>query len=187
MRPAWVHESAWRDTAGAVSRLGGMSSGATIALAVIPAVVAVAGTLGATRMSNKNAVDGRKAAEQGDRRARGGSVLGRIRLLLLDASPEIIAVNINGVGDAAMPDVLNRWRGLRDELAVFAEGDSEQAVRDAAWQLTVAVENTFNRLGGVLFDEKVHTGSGPDMLAAARENYAEARSLVDRLGNLIRE
>ncbi len=137
-------------------------------------------------MLNKNAADLRRAAERADRRARGGSVIGRIRLLLLDASPDVLVVNINGVGDAAMPDVLKRWYSLREELATFAEGDSVD-VRAAARELTVVIENMLNRLGGVLFDQKMHTGSGPELLRASREHYADARALVDKLGDLVRE
>lgn len=163
-----------------------MSSTATVALAVLPALVAVGGTLAIARMQINSAKETREADARAVRRANAGGVLGRIRVLLLDMSPDIIALNMNGRGDQAMPGLTLRWEDLREELAVFSESDGDPAVMDASRKLIVAVGNTLNRLGGVLYDQKTHSAMGPEMLEAAREHYGEARELVDELSALAR-
>ena len=60
-------------------------------------------------------------------------------------------------------------------------------VRAGALELTVAIENMLNRLGGVLFDQKMHTGSGPELLEAYASTTPRRARSRRQLGDLVRE
>lgn len=137
-------------------------------------------------IANRHAARERLAAAAEQRRDGALQLLGRVRRLLDDLSPAGIAMNINGSGDARLPDLIEQWDVLRDELAVLAEGHPDAQVREDARALSTETTNTLNRLGGVLYDQKTHSGMGREMYDAAVEHHAKARELLDRLSSTIR-
>jgi hypothetical protein len=111
----------------------------------------------------------REVAEWESLRERGAAVLGPIGLLLADADPLRVAFSRPN-------DVEERWRGLRDELAVWGDAHSLPEIRIVARRLSTAVSNVMTSGSWMLGD-----GAEQGDIRRAEADHRYAGELLDAL------
>ena len=159
---------------------------ATVAITLGASVVAVLGTLAATALQHRYARRDRKTQEQAERRRRAANVLGPVRTLLADLEPTRVGFNVNEETPKQLKAVEERWATLRDEVSVFAAGEEDPRVMDAAAKLEVGVSNTINRVGWHVHDLLAGGVRALDTYEQARQQHAEATVRVRIVLDLVR-
>ena len=150
------------------------------------AAIGASTTLGVTYIQDRLARRDRKAEAQAARRARAANVLGRVRILLADLEPTRLGFNVNENSPEQLRAINARWLSLREEVSVFAAGDEDPIVMDAAAKLDVAVSNTINRASWHIHDLRTGGAHAGDMYQLAVEEHAAATARVRLVLDLVR-
>ena len=163
-----------------------MPAWATVSITLGASAIAVAGTIAATLFQLRHARRERAAQDQAARRARAAEVLGRVRTLIADLEPTRLGFNVNEGTPAELQAIRERWALLRDQVSVFAAGDEDAAVTDAAAKLEVAVSNTLNRVAWHVHDLLAGGAHAGDMYEQALNEHTRAVARVRIVLDLVR-
>jgi hypothetical protein len=167
-----------------------MPAWAIVTITLGATAIAVAGTLLSSWLQDRRA-QSRATAEARTQRVRASAdVVAGIEILLSDADPDRLAINVDRDAPLAAYVPLERdWlRNLRPALATFALADESPDVRTLGRQLETAIHNSFGSTRWLLRDLTNPMGGG-DLVASrttAVEKHAEARQLSERLMSAVR-
>ena len=167
-----------------------MPAWAIVTITLGATAIAVAGTLLSSWLQDRRA-QSRATAEARTQRVRASAdVVAGIEILLSDADPDRLAINVDRDPPLAAYVPLERdWlRNLRPALATFALADESPDVRTLGRQLETAIHNSFGSTRWLLRDLTNPMGGG-DLVASrttAVEKHAEARQLSERLMSAVR-
>ena len=168
---------------------GRMPAWATVAVTLGASLIAVLGTLLGGLVQERRADNRARQAARSDRIARGMDVLARIQILLSDADPDRLGINVNREEPfGTLTPLSNDWhKSYRPALATFALADDSSEVRELGERLGVAVTNSLVATGWFLRDLTHPTPGGGDTRVRAVEDHTQARELAKQLEREIRE
>jgi hypothetical protein len=148
------------------------------------AIVAIAVLL-AGQLQLRHARDERALSEDRQRREQGASVVAPVLSLLNDADPQRLTATPGTQTMTLMTELLERWDGLRDPIAVFAAGHPSRRIAEAADKLVVAVTNALTAAHWLIHD--LPESWSKESLETARADNAEALRLARELLDAIRQ
>lgn len=165
-----------------------MSAWATVVLALGVALIgAAAGLLGGW-LQHRYAIRREQSATHEACLREGATVLAPVALLLTDADPTRLGVNIS-LADPLGPvtELRTKWEEVRTPLAAYALSHPSNFVRDAGQMLIVAVSNALTSASWMLHDHARAAPTTEKMLETAKSDHAEARALMERVLALMRD
>jgi hypothetical protein len=143
--------------------------------------IGVVGTYLGTRLQMVHSRKERQAAEHNARVARVAAVLGPIRTLLIDTSPERIVWQ----GAKLVEGYWERWLPLRDELEIVAVTEPSAEMREQMRLLEAEFAILFGRLtlmvSRELRQQAAEAGSTRNPFEDAVQNHAEAERLAEAI------
>jgi hypothetical protein len=157
-----------------------VSAWATVVLALgVASIGATAGLLGGW-LQHRYTIRREQSAARAARLREGATVIAPVALLLTDADPARLGVNIN-LADPLGPitELRAKWDELRTPLAAYAVSNPSTVVRDAGQKLIVAVSNALTSASWMLHDHARGASTTEKMLETAKSDHAEARALVE--------
>jgi hypothetical protein len=164
-----------------------MPTWATVTITLGASLIAVTGTLLAGLVRERRA-DARAEKERRRERVDAGmDVLARVEILLSDADPARLGMNLDRQEPfGAWKPLSDEWHGsLRLALTTYTLADESPTVRDLGRKLGVAVSTSLNSTGWML-REMVPPKGNPGQLQIAESDHAKARELASQLETVIR-
>ncbi len=144
-----------------------MPAWATVATTLGANLIAVLGTLAATKLQLRHGQSEREAAERAHWREKGAEVVAPLRSLIDDANPLVLALDREGWKER-MESLWGRWAPLRDQLAVLGAAHPSPAIGKTVAEIMTAVPQA---LANATWLVGYFVGpTGP------KEGYAEAQS-----------
>jgi hypothetical protein len=160
---------------------------ATVALALGSALIGGAiGLLGGW-LTNRYAVARDRARREEERVREGAAVVAPVSLVLSDAHPDRLGVNLDRADPLGrLKELRARWESLRAPLAAFSLAQEAEA-REAGRKLEVAVGNALTGAGWLVRDLAGQTaGDLTETRGRALKEWEDARAHAERLMALVR-
>ncbi len=144
-----------------------MPAWATVATTLGANLIAVLGTLAATKLQLRHGQSEREAAERAHWREKGAEVVAPLRSLIDDANPLVLALDREGWKER-MESLWGRWAPLRDQLAVLGAAHPSPAIGKTVAEIMTAVPQALANATWLVGYFVAPTGP--------KEGYAEAQS-----------
>ena len=167
-----------------------MPAWATVVLTLGTTALAVAGTLLAPWINDRLSRARREREAHEDRIREAANIIAPVRLLLGEAHPDRLGVNVKPQEPfARLNELRDVWTNVRTPLAAYALAHPSAAVRETGTKLDVAIANTFHN-SALMLRGLTNPRPGGDLIEErerALRRHTEAVALADEFLALIRD
>ncbi len=158
---------------------------ATVTLVLGTGIIVASAALLAGQLQLWHARHEREAADRAERQEKGAAVVAPVLSLLNDSEPQRLTATPGTQTLTLMNELLERWKGLRDPIVVFAASHPSRRIGETTDKVVVAVSNALTATHWLIHD--LPESWSTESLETARADNAEALKLTRALLDAIRE
>ena len=182
-RPTTPSLSVRLESAGAFATISPVPAWATVSITLGASVIAVVGTLAATRIQLRHSRRERKDAERARWRERGAEVVAPLLSLIDDAEPLHLGL-VHETWKKQWDGFWDRWALVRHELTVFAAAHPSPEIGRTVTEITRAVPKALSDAGwfvGGFVGPRGRVDGFAEAQSAAQASHEQAAELAEKL------